>query len=57
MTQESRDCLNRIKRDVASSKAQLNNREAGMPSGPATAFNESSFMELIMILVRNTSSS
>ena len=34
MTPESRDCLNRIKREGASSDAQFNNREAGIPSGP-----------------------
>ena len=63
MTPESRDCLNKIIRDGASSKAQFNHREAGIPSGPAVEFAESSFMEsimidsVIMILVRNTSSS
>ena len=62
ITPESRDCLNRIKRDGANSEAQFNNWEAGIPSGHTTKFNESSFMELIMIdsviliLVRNTSS-
>ena len=55
------DCLNRIKRDGTSSEAQFNNREAGIPSGPAEKFDESSFMEsimidsVIMILVRNIS--
>ena len=49
MTPESRDGLNRIKRDGASSDAQFNNREAGIPSGPEAEFAESSFMESIMI--------
>ena len=63
MTPESRDCLNKIKRDGASSETQFNNREAGIPSGPAAEFAESSFTDslmidsVIMILVRNTSSS
>ena len=38
LTPESSDCLNRIKRDGASSEAQFNNREAGIPSGPAAEF-------------------
>ena len=52
-----------IKRDGANSEAQFNNRDAGIPSGPAAEFDESSLMESIMrdsviiILVRNTSSS
>ena len=63
MTPESRTCLNFITRDGASFEAQFNNREAGIPSGPAAEFAESSFMEsimidsVIMILGRNTSSS
>ena len=60
MTPESRDCLNRTKREDAGSEAQFNNREAGIPFGPAAEFEESSFIELIMIdsviIVRNTSS-
>ena len=35
ITPESRDCSNRFKRDGANSEAQFNNREAGIPSGPA----------------------
>ena len=63
ITPESRNCLNRIKRDGAYSEAQFNNREAGIPSRPAAEFDESSLMEsimrdsVIMVLVRNTSSS
>ena len=49
MTPESRVCLNKIKRGGASSEAQFNNREAGMPSGLAAEFAESSLMESIMI--------
>ena len=62
ITPESRDCLKKIKSDSVSSEAQFNNREAGIPSGPASEFDESSFMEsimidsVIMILVRYTSS-
>ena len=43
MTPESRVCLNKIKRDGASSEVQFNNREAGFPSGHAAEFAESSF--------------
>ena len=65
ITPESRDCLNRNKRAGANSEAQFNNREAGIQSGSAAEFDESSFMEsiiidsviMIMLLVRNTSSS
>ena len=39
MTPESRDG---IKRDGASSEAQFNKREAGIPSGPAAEFDDSS---------------
>ena len=42
MTPDERECLNRIKRDGASSCAQLSNREHGIPSGPAAEFVESS---------------
>ena len=44
-----RDCINRIKREGASSRAQFYNTEAGIPSGPAAEFEESSFMESIRI--------
>ena len=52
-------CLNRVKREGASFKAQFNKREAGIPPGPAAECDASSFMEsimidlVIMILVRN----
>ena len=63
MTPDDMDCLNRIKRDGASSCAQLSNREHGIPSGPAAELEESSLIESIMIdsvmviSVRNNSSS
>ena len=63
ITPESRDSLNRIKGDGGSYEAQFNNREAEIPSGPATQFDDNSFMEsimidsVIMLLVRDTSSS
>ena len=63
MTPDDRDCLNRIKRDEASSCAQLSNREHGIPSGPAEELEESTLIESIMIdsvmviSVRNNSSS
>ena len=43
MTPDDMDCLNRIKRDGASSCAQLSNREHGIPSGPAAELEESSY--------------
>ena len=49
MTPDKRDCINRIKRDGASSCAQLSNREDGIPSGPAAQLVESSLIESMMI--------
>ena len=45
MTPNKRDCLNRIKRDGASSCAQLSNREHGIPFAPAAELEESSLIE------------
>ena len=43
------DFLNRIKRDGSNSEAQFNNKEAGIPSGPAAEFDKNSSMESIII--------
>ena len=62
MTPDKRDRLNRVKRDGASSWAQLSNREYGMPSRPAIELEESSLIEsmidsVIVISRKNHSSS
>ena len=46
MAPDKRNCLNRIKRDGASSCAQLSNREDGIP---AAELEESSLIESMMI--------
>ena len=49
MTPDKSDCLNRIKRDGASSCAQLSNREDGIPSRPAAELEKSSRIESMMV--------
>ena len=49
MTPDKRDCLNKIKRDGASSWAPVSNREHEIPSGPAAELEEISHIESMMM--------
>ena len=49
MTPDKRDCLNKIKRDGASSWTDLSNRDDRIPSRPTAELEENSLIESMMI--------